>query len=213
MPFCPPPFELTRSSLFSLLPLDAWWRVEELEELRGNVLVQCEAGSYVIALDDGTLTVSGEQAENVPGPTAQEVITIVSVSAARVALKSAFNRYVSVNADASNPAVVGRQEAVGTMELFEPVAREDVSLSVCFVLYESFSLFLSSFGILSVIVSRYVWRGRAKVVTPLSFKRVTSLTSFFLSLYILTPPRQPPSFSTFCFLPIHLSVSIPLALL
>lgn len=108
-------------------PSDAWWRVEELEELRGNVLVESASGSYVIALDDGTLTVSGEPAAEVPGPTAQEVLTISAVSAARVSLKSAFNRYFSVHPDAENGSVTARQEAVGTMELFEPVARDDVS--------------------------------------------------------------------------------------
>jgi hypothetical protein len=106
---------------------DAWWRVEELEELRGNVLVEGVSGSYVIALDDGTLTVSGEPAAEVPGPTAQEVLTISAVSAARVSLKSAFNRYFSVHPDAENGSVSARQEAVGTMELFEPIARDDVS--------------------------------------------------------------------------------------
>lgn len=105
---------------------DAWWRVEELEELTGNVLLQCESGGYLIALDDGTMTVSAEPAESVPGPVAQEVFTLVAVSAARVALKTAFNRYISVNADAGDPSVEGRQEAVGTMELFEPVARDEV---------------------------------------------------------------------------------------
>lgn len=100
--------------------------MQELDELTGNVLLQCEAGSYVIALDDGTLTVSAEQAEAVAGPAAQEVFTIVAVSAARVALKSAFNRYISVSPDAGNPSVVGRAEAIGSMELLEPVARDEV---------------------------------------------------------------------------------------
>ena len=109
---------------------DAWWRVEELDELKGNVLAESGSGNYVIALDDGTLTVSGELAAAVPGPTAQEVLTISAVSAARVSIKTAFNRYLSVHPDADNGSVVARQEAVGTMELFQPVAQDDVSRGV-----------------------------------------------------------------------------------
>ena len=51
------------------------------------------------------------------------MFTIVRVSENRIALKSGYNRYVSVN---SAGELIGRMEAIGPRETWEPVF-EDVS--------------------------------------------------------------------------------------
>ena len=56
-------------------------------------------------------------------PDPAEVFTVVRVSENRVAFKSGYNRYVSVN---SAGELVGRMEAIGPRETWEPVF-EDVS--------------------------------------------------------------------------------------
>ncbi len=55
-------------------------------------------------------------------PDPAEVFTIVRVSENRIALKTGYDRYVSVN---SAGELVGRTEAIGPREMWEPVF-EDV---------------------------------------------------------------------------------------
>ena len=58
------------------------------------------------------------------GPDPAEVFTIVRVSENRIALKTGYDRYVSVN---SAGELIGRTEALGPREMWEPVF-DDVSL-------------------------------------------------------------------------------------
>ncbi len=57
-------------------------------------------------------------------PEPAEIFTVVRVSENRIALKSGYNRYVSVN---SAGELIGRMEAIGPRETWEPVF-EDVSV-------------------------------------------------------------------------------------
>ena len=57
------------------------------------------------------------------GPDPSEVFTIVQISDTKVAIKSGYSRYLSVN---SAGEVIGREEAIGMREQWEPVF-EDVS--------------------------------------------------------------------------------------
>lgn len=54
-------------------------------------------------------------------PDPAEVFTIVRVSENRIALKTGYDRYVSVN---SAGELVGRMEAIGPRETWEPVFEE-----------------------------------------------------------------------------------------
>lgn len=54
-------------------------------------------------------------------PDPAEVFTIVRVSENRIALKTGYDRYVSVN---SAGELVGRVEAIGPREMWEPVFEE-----------------------------------------------------------------------------------------
>lgn len=64
------------------------------------------------------------------GPDPSEVFTIVQISDTKVAIKSGYSRYLSVN---SAGEVIGREEAIGMREQWEPVF-EDVS-TMTIVLY------------------------------------------------------------------------------
>lgn len=55
------------------------------------------------------------------GPDPTEIFTIVQVSETKVAIKSGFSRYLSVN---SAGEVIGREEAIGMREQWEPVFEE-----------------------------------------------------------------------------------------
>lgn len=54
-------------------------------------------------------------------PDPAEIFTIVRVSETKIALKSGYNRYVSVN---SAGELIGRTEAIGPRETWEPVFEE-----------------------------------------------------------------------------------------
>ena len=79
-----------------------------------------------MALDTGGITASTEMAVERDGPVAQEVFTITNVSESRIAIKTAFGRYLSV--DFEDGSVDGRAEAIGATQLFQPVF-QGVSLS------------------------------------------------------------------------------------
>ena len=54
-----------------------------------------------------------------PEPT--EILTVVQCSETKIALKSAYGRYVGVN---TSGELVGRAEAIGPREMWEPVFEE-----------------------------------------------------------------------------------------
>ena len=55
------------------------------------------------------------------GPSPEEVLTAVRVSDSKIALKSGYGKYLGVTA---NGKVVGRAEAIGSLEQWEPVFEE-----------------------------------------------------------------------------------------
>eukprot|EP00049_Salpingoeca_infusionum_P027932 m.35082 g.35082 ORF g.35082 m.35082 type:complete len:302 (+) comp9846_c0_seq1:2441-3346(+) len=100
----------------------AWWQVEEYRELTGNVLIESDSGFYLTALDDGSLTVS-ESTKHSERPEVQEIFTLVNVSESRVAIKTAFNRYVSISPETGELRAL--KEAIGAMELWHPMSQDD----------------------------------------------------------------------------------------
>ena len=55
------------------------------------------------------------------GPDPTEIFTIVQLSETKIAIKSGFSRYLSVNTAGE---VIGREEAIGLREQWEPVFEE-----------------------------------------------------------------------------------------
>lgn len=76
--------------------------------------------SYMRALDNGLFLVS---APHRPGeePDPEEVITAIRVSDTKIALKSGYNKYLSID---QQERLVGRSDAIGTKEQFEPVFQD-----------------------------------------------------------------------------------------
>eukprot|EP00056_Hartaetosiga_gracilis_P001261 m.43678 g.43678 ORF g.43678 m.43678 type:complete len:272 (+) comp10566_c1_seq1:51-866(+) len=103
-----------------------YWPVSDFVDLTGNVLVESESGRYLIALDDGSVTVS-ETTKDSDEPDVQEIFTFIRISEHRVALKTAFNRFVSCEDDGR---VEGRQEAIGVKEMWEPIFDDGGKLSL-----------------------------------------------------------------------------------
>ncbi|EDQ91477.1 uncharacterized protein MONBRDRAFT_15040 [Monosiga brevicollis MX1] len=111
------------------LIVGAWWQVAAPEEFTGNLLLECDGRSYVMAIDDGSLTASEDVAKERDGPVAQEVFTIIKVSDARIAIKTAFNRYVTVD-DNDDGVVYARAEAIGALQLFQAVWTDETHVSL-----------------------------------------------------------------------------------
>lgn len=52
------------------------------------------------------------------GPSPEEVLTAITVNENKVAFKSGYGKYLGVNKEGS---VIGRSDAIGSMEQWEPV--------------------------------------------------------------------------------------------
>lgn len=76
--------------------------------------------SYIRALDNGLFVGSAPHRPGDP-PDQEEVLTAIKISDTKIALKSGYNKYLSID---SNDRVVGRSDAIGTRELFEPVFQD-----------------------------------------------------------------------------------------
>ncbi|KAL9955022.1 hypothetical protein ACROYT_G042618 [Oculina patagonica] len=99
-----------------------WRKVENFHEVSGNIALQTFRKSYVEALNTGMFTVGElrDDGENSPAPV--EVFTAVPLSEKKIALKSGYGKYMSVNMMGN---VTGRSEAIGPQEQFECVFEED----------------------------------------------------------------------------------------
>ena len=110
------------------------------ETVGGRVLIMTCTGGYVQALDTGHFCVGEPREEGgagIPGitgsvkgcgciyigegPQAGEVFSIVRIGEAKLAMKSAYGRFVSVSVSGE---LAGRMEAVGPREQWEFVFEE-----------------------------------------------------------------------------------------
>ncbi|XP_068731590.1 protein FRG1-like [Montipora capricornis] len=99
-----------------------WRKVETFAEVSGNIALQTVKKSYIEALNTGLFTVGElrEDGENSPAPV--EVFTSVPLSEKKIALKSGYGKFMSVNMMGD---VTGRSEAIGPQEQFECIFEED----------------------------------------------------------------------------------------
>ena len=56
------------------------------------------------------------------GPEAQEILTAIKISDTKIALKSGYDKYLSV--EDGGGRVAGRSDAIGSREQWEPVIQE-----------------------------------------------------------------------------------------
>ncbi|PVD35239.1 hypothetical protein C0Q70_06520 [Pomacea canaliculata] len=114
-----------------------WWEVKSFDDITGNIAVEVGDQMYIGSLDNGLLIVGPPHPE-AEGPDPSEIFTAVKLGDTKVAFKSGYGKYLSVDLDRR---VVGRSEAIGVREQFEPVFQDGkMALSGCnncFVSYDS----------------------------------------------------------------------------
>nr|XP_057932473.1 protein FRG1 isoform X2 [Doryrhamphus excisus]XP_057932483.1 protein FRG1 isoform X2 [Doryrhamphus excisus] len=112
-----------------------WWAVRHFGEINGMVAIEMHNNSYIHALDNGLFTV-GVPHKDDEGPDPPEQFTAVKLSDSRIALKSGYGKYLGLNADG---LVVGRSDAIGSREQWEPVFQEGkmalLAANSCFISY------------------------------------------------------------------------------
>ena len=91
--------------------------MKSFDNVTGSIALEVDSFSYVRALDNGLFIAS---APHRPGeePDPEEVITAIRVSDTKIALKSGYNKYLSID---QQDRLVGRSDAISTKEQFEPV--------------------------------------------------------------------------------------------
>lgn len=90
------------------------WCVERESQVTGTIFIEFKEFMYIHGLDNG-LFVLGSPHEAGERPDVAELLTAVPIDEKRVALKSAFGKYLSVNA---HGLVIGRSDAIGAREHF-----------------------------------------------------------------------------------------------
>ncbi|XP_023406957.2 protein FRG1 isoform X2 [Loxodonta africana] len=80
-----------------------------------------DKGTYIHALDNGLFTLGAPHKEVDEGPSPPEQFTAVKLSDSRIALKSGYGKYLGINSDG---LVVGRSDAIGPREQWEPVFQD-----------------------------------------------------------------------------------------
>ncbi|CAH2300317.1 FRG1, partial [Pelobates cultripes] len=94
-----------------------WWTVKNFGEISGTVAIEMDKGAYIHALDTGLFTI-GAPHNGDEGPSPPEQFTAIKLSDTRIALKSGYGKYIGINSDG---LVIGRADAIGAREQWEPV--------------------------------------------------------------------------------------------
>ncbi|NP_001187983.1 protein FRG1 [Ictalurus punctatus] len=113
-----------------------WWTVRNLGEISGTVAIEMHSRSYVHALDTGLFTVGAPHTGDDEGPDPPEQFTAIKLSDSRIALKSGYGKYLGINSDG---VVIGRSDAIGSREQWEPVFQDGkmalLAANSCFISY------------------------------------------------------------------------------
>lgn len=112
-----------------------WWCTKSFGDIAGTVAIEMQNNAYVHALDSGLLTLGAPHNED-EGPDPPEQFTAIKLSDSRVALKSGYGKYLGVS---SEGVVVGRSDAIGSREQWEPVLQDGkmalLAANTCFISY------------------------------------------------------------------------------
>ncbi|XP_013394469.1 protein FRG1 [Lingula anatina] len=99
-----------------------WWEMKNFEEIAkaGSSAIEMGNMAYMLALDNGLFTV-GPTREIGEGPNPEEILTAIKVTDTKIALKSGYDKYISVD---SVGRVAGRSDAIGSREQWEPIFQD-----------------------------------------------------------------------------------------
>ncbi|GAB6021370.1 hypothetical protein CHUAL_003978 [Chamberlinius hualienensis] len=105
-----------------------WWRISKFEEMSGCISIELAPYCYMLALDTGLFTMGPPRPKG-EGPCPEEILTAVKVSDNKVALKSGYGKYLRIGPEG---LIVGRSDAIGSMEQWEPVFQDGkLAISGC----------------------------------------------------------------------------------
>ncbi|XP_015594473.1 protein FRG1 homolog [Cephus cinctus] len=97
-----------------------WWKAKNVSEMTGTVTIEFGKQTYMKALDNGLFTLGAPHNEG-DGPSPEEILTAFPVGETKIALKSGYGKYLGVD---KKGVVVGRSDAVGAMEQWEPIFQD-----------------------------------------------------------------------------------------
>uniref|UniRef100_A0A1B6C643 Protein FRG1 homolog n=1 Tax=Clastoptera arizonana TaxID=38151 RepID=A0A1B6C643_9HEMI len=110
-----------------------WANITNIADMKGSVAIEFGNQTYVTALDNGLFTLGGPHNEG-DGPSPEEVLTAITVNENKIAFKSGYGKYLGVSKDGT---VIGRSDAIGAMEQWEPVFQDGqlalLSCTNCFM--------------------------------------------------------------------------------
>ncbi|KAM3956428.1 FSHD region gene 1 [Aphomia sociella] len=94
-----------------------WWKTAKIEDVSGSISIEFGNNAYISALDNGLFTIGAPHGDG-EGPSPEEIFTAFPAGENKFALKSGYGKYLGVTKDG---VVIGRSDAVGPMEQWEPV--------------------------------------------------------------------------------------------
>ncbi|XP_026749004.1 protein FRG1 homolog [Galleria mellonella] len=94
-----------------------WWKAAKIEDVTGSISIEFGNNTYISALDNGLFTIGAPHGDG-EGPSPEEIFTAFPAGENKFALKSGYGKYLGVSKDG---VVIGRSDAVGPMEQWEPV--------------------------------------------------------------------------------------------
>lgn len=97
--------------------IGGWWKTTQVSEVTGTVAIEFGNHIYMKALDNGLFTLGAPHNEG-EGPSPEEILTAFPIGETKVALKSGYGKYLGVD---KKGIVVGRSDAVGMIEQWEPI--------------------------------------------------------------------------------------------
>lgn len=113
-----------------------WWLAKKFDNITGNTVIEMGEYRYIAAQDNGRFKLGPQRAEG-EEPDPIEILTAVKVNDTKIALKSGYGKYLSVD---PNGYVIGRADAIGTREQWEPVFQEGKmalnGCNSCFISYD-----------------------------------------------------------------------------
>jgi len=97
-----------------------WWSISKTEEAKGIIAIEMGKRVYISAMDNGRFTL-GAPRDKGAEPDLIEQLTGVVLSDTKIALKTGFGKYLSVD---SKDVVVGISDAIGAKEQWEPIFQD-----------------------------------------------------------------------------------------
>jgi len=99
-----------------------WWPLTNESSITGAVAIELAPYSYVRAMDNGLFVLAApHQPGEDGGPDQEEILVAIRSTEGKVAFKSGYGKYLSVD---SQKRIIGRSDAIGEREIFEPVFQD-----------------------------------------------------------------------------------------